>query len=133
MKVAHIITGLEDGGAEAVLYRLCVADNKNSHVVISLQGDGKYGSLLNAAGVIVHYLEMPRGSITFGGILKLVRLLRDIHPDVVQTWMYHADLIVGLVARAVGVRARATALASLPVAHSHGLKPMIDARCQTLY
>lgn len=104
MTVAHIITGLDDGGAEAVLYRLCVADSKNSHVVISLLGDGKYGPLLSASGVNVHCLEMPRGSITFGGILKLIRLLREIRPDVVQTWMYHADLLGGLAARAVGIR-----------------------------
>lgn len=104
MIVAHIITGLEDGGAEAVLYRLCLADKKNMHVVISLQGQAKYGSLLNKAGITVHCLDMPRGKLTLSGIWKLARVLRQLHPNVVQTWMYHADLIGGLVARFVGIR-----------------------------
>ena len=47
MKVLHIITGLEDGGAEAVLYGLCTEDTKNKHIVVSLKGEGKYGKLLN--------------------------------------------------------------------------------------
>lgn len=103
--VAHIVTGLDDGGAEGVLYRLCVNDKSNRHVVISMMGSGKYGPLLEAEGVEVVQLDMPQGKITFKGLLRLWKTLRRIRPDVVQTWLYHADLIGGVVSRLAGVRA----------------------------
>ena len=46
MKILHIITGLNDGGAEAILYRLCKFNKSQSHHVISLSGPGKYGDKL---------------------------------------------------------------------------------------
>lgn len=104
MNVVHIITDLNDGGAEAVLYRLCLADEQNTRVVITLQDEGKYGPLLEMADITVYCLGMQRGKITLKGVLKLAQLLRELRPDVVQTWMYHADLIGGVVARAVGIR-----------------------------
>ncbi len=103
MIVAHIITSLDDGGAEAVLYRLCHVDSENSHIVICLQGEGKYGPLLESDGVTVYCLDMPRGSLTLRGVIKLYRLLRQIKPNAVQTWMYHADLVGGIVARFAGI------------------------------
>ena len=42
MKILNIIAGLNDGGAEAVLYRLCVHDSNYKHIVISLMNEGKY-------------------------------------------------------------------------------------------
>lgn len=98
MKVMHIITGLGDGGAEAVLHRLIAHDPCNTHCVVSLGGEGKYGPLLRRLGVGVIALDMPRGHVTWSGLVKLWRALRVQKPRVVQTWMYHADFLGGLLA-----------------------------------
>lgn len=104
MKIVHIITGLNNGGAEGVLYRLCKFDTECEHVVISMMGEGKYGSLLKNAGITVHYLNMAQGAVSLLSLCKLHRLLLLHKPDAVQTWMYHADLIGGLVARIAGIK-----------------------------
>ena len=103
-KVLHIITGLDDGGAEAALYRLCVCNSQYSQVVFSLTDKGKYGDLLKDAGIDVYCLKLPKGRLSWQGLFRLWQLIRRIKPDVVQTWMYHADLIGGLVARIAGIR-----------------------------
>jgi glycosyltransferase involved in cell wall biosynthesis len=104
LKVLHIITGLNDGGAEGALYRLCLQNKDNRHTVVSLMDKGKYGPLLQAAGVSVHCLEMPQGKPTLVGMWRLWGLMRQHKPDAVQTWLYHADLLGGLVARLAGLR-----------------------------
>ncbi|AZY51465.1 glycosyltransferase family 4 protein [Bordetella avium] len=106
MRIVHIITGLGQGGAEAVLYRLATyAETTTRHVVISLTDEGVYGARLRAAGIKVHALGMARGRVTLGGLMALRALLRKEAPDAVQTWMYHADLIGGLAARLAGIKA----------------------------
>lgn len=103
LKICHVITGLTDGGAEAVLYRLCTHDDQAKHVVISLLDSGKYRPMLEAAGIEVYGLGMKPGRLSVKGLVKLWRLLRSKQPDVVQTWMYHADFIGGIVARLAGI------------------------------
>ena len=102
--ICHIITGLNDGGAEAVLYRLCERDQNLRHVVISLTGEGKYGPLLRKAGIEVHCLDLPAGRLRIKALWHLWRLLRKMKPTIVQTWMYHADFVGGLVSRLAGVK-----------------------------
>mgnify|MGYP001420301449 FL=1 len=53
MKVLHIITSLSDGGAEAVLYRMCKFDKSNTHTVISLMNEQKYVPMLKKIGINV--------------------------------------------------------------------------------
>jgi len=104
MKVLHIITGLSNGGAEAVLYRLCKYDKPTRHIVVSLTSEGKYGSLLKVEGVDVFCLNLTPGKFSISALWRLFQFIRKQKPDIVQTWMYHADLIGGIVARLAGVK-----------------------------
>lgn len=106
LHIVHIITGLGQGGAETVLHRLVTAPNLNTHhTVVSMGSEGVFGPRLREAGIQVVALNMPAGRLTWQGLRQLYRFLKTERPDVVQTWMYHADLIGGVVARCAGVRA----------------------------
>jgi len=100
MKIIHIITSLGDGGAEHTLYKICKYDNNSNHVVISLKGEGKYYALLKKLGIKVYCLNMSFLSINKFFYLK--NLLISLNPDVVQTWLVHADFIGGIAARFAG-------------------------------
>jgi len=106
LHVVHIISGLGQGGAETVLHRLVTAPGQvDRHTVVSMTDAGVFGPRLQAAGIDVVALGMPSGRLSPGGLWRLYRLLRQTKPDVVQTWMYHADLVGGVIARLAGVRA----------------------------
>ncbi len=102
MKILHIIAGLNQGGAEGTLCRLIQSDSTHQHCVISLLDEGVHGAALHANGVPVYTIGMHRGRPSLKGFLKLVRTIKSIQPDIVQTWMCHADLLGGLAARIVG-------------------------------
>lgn len=106
MKILHIITDLNNGGAEASLYRLTKADLRgaNQHLVVSLMNRGIYADRLEKNGITVICLNMPRGRLTMRGLFMLYRQIKQAKPDIVQTWMYHADLIGGIVARLAGIK-----------------------------
>lgn len=101
MKVLHIITGLGDGGAEHVLFKICKYDKINKHFVISLKGPGKYYPLLYKIGVKVYCLDLKFFSIF--KFIFLIRLIRSLKPDIVQTWLVHADFVGGIAARLAGI------------------------------
>jgi len=106
LHVVHVISGLGQGGAETVLYRLVTAPGQaNRNTVVSLTGEGVLGPRLRQAGIPVVALGMKPGLPALAGLRALYRCLRGQSPDVVQTWMYHADLIGGVAARLAGIRA----------------------------
>jgi len=99
MKVLHVITGLDVGGAETMLHRLATNMDPVRFLprVVSLIEPGPMGAKLTRAGVPVDCLGMRRGVPSPTALFRLVRIMRDWKPDLVQTWLYHADLI-GLLA-----------------------------------
>lgn len=72
--------------------------------VISLRSKGEVGPGIANLGIPVLELGMKPGLPNPLKLLALVNHLRRIKPDVVQTWMYHADLLGGLAAQLAGCR-----------------------------
>lgn len=103
LRVTHVITGLGAGGAETALYRLVSATRARlDHDVVSLTGPGHFGPRLLAEGVPVTCLNMRPGAPDPLALVRLIRHLRARRPGVVQSWMYHANLLAGLAAVAAG-------------------------------
>ncbi|MDO5667109.1 MAG: glycosyltransferase [Alcaligenaceae bacterium] len=105
LTVVHLISGLGHGGAETVLYRLVAHAHKDKHIVLSMQDEGVMGDSLREAGVELHCLNMPAGKMSPADFWRLRNKLKQLAPDVVQCWMYHADIVGGLAARLAGIKA----------------------------
>lgn len=104
MHVLHVITSLYAGGAQSALFRLCISDKKNKHTVVTMIGGGELEAKLEAKGISVQSMGLSRKGGFFKGANTLWKLLKKNQPDLVQTWMYHPDLIGGLCARLAGIR-----------------------------
>ena len=104
-RVLHIITSLSTGGAEHMLARLVQGLNREfDQQVISLTSLGPVAALLNRDGVETTSLNLATGFPNPLAIFRLATMIRAFRPDVVQTWMYHADLLGGLAARLAGFK-----------------------------
>ncbi len=107
--VLHVITGLGQGGAESMLHKLVAAarraDPSVAHAVVSLGDIGVVGARMLDEGIPVISLGMRGAASVPRALRALSRRIRQL-PDasVVQTWMYHADLVGGLAARLAGQR-----------------------------
>lgn len=73
--------------------------------VISLTTLGEIGPRIAALGIPVEAMGMKPGLPSPMGFLRLMRMIRRVKPDVVHTWLYHADLLGGLAARLAGISA----------------------------
>jgi glycosyltransferase involved in cell wall biosynthesis len=107
VKILHVIVGLNAGGAENVLRRLIESHRSSPeflHSVVSLTDLGELGSALIAEGIDVQVMGMRGMTSVPSVMLKLTKLIRRRQPDLVQTWMYHADLMGGVAARLAGNR-----------------------------
>lgn len=107
VKVIHVIAGLKKvGGAELMLKRLIETQNGGSefeHSIISLSDLGEFGQGLIEAGISVDVLGMTSMRDMPRVLLRLIGIFRERRPDIVQTWMYHSDLLGGLAARMAGI------------------------------
>lgn len=104
ISITNVITDLRTGGAEMMLLKLAtsLSDRDFDVRVISLEPADNLVEKFHALGIPVQFLDMRRD---LGDLFRFVRLifwLREHKADLVQTWMYHGDLIGGLAAKLAG-------------------------------
>ncbi len=110
-RIMHVITGLDMGGAEKILTDLTIANHNTgeSPILVSLlPGGARYNSLVKV-GVEVKEVGLVRGRPSMRGLFRLAKVIRSKKPDVIQSWMYHADLC-SLIALVLSGRWRQTRL-----------------------
>jgi glycosyltransferase involved in cell wall biosynthesis len=94
--VVHLITTLTQGGAERVLSEVVPSPDEQRgerHVVVALAGGGMFADLLVARGVEVRSLGMRPGRDLVRGLRGLRAIERELTPELVVSWMYHACLV----------------------------------------
>ena len=101
MKIAHIITSLDDGGAEHTLFKICKYENRNEHLVISLKDSGKYYKPIKNLGIKIFCLNFSKWSIF--KFFHLIKILKQTKPDVLQTWLVHSDFIGSFAGKLAGI------------------------------
>ena len=94
IRIAHVISGLETGGAELFLERLVhlLKGGEFEHHVVSMRTVGPGGERLRQSGVRVDALQSRMSLALPIGLFKLGRLLRSSRPDLVQGWLYHGNM-----------------------------------------
>jgi len=103
VRLLFVTAGLGRGGAEWFLVRLVarLASRGHTCAVASLGSNGPLAEELAASGIPVS--ELGRGVVSPSW--RLARFARAFRPDVVQGWMYRANLAACLAARAPRSRA----------------------------
>ena len=83
-----------------MLTRIAMYDfgSETRQIVVSLTEEDVHATTLRDAELEVHSMGMPRGRPTWSGVSQLTKTIRRFRPDVMMTWMYHADLLGTLAA-----------------------------------
>lgn len=124
IKVMHVITTLGPAGAETTLCRIASSmdSSRFENEIVSLTGILDLAEKMKGLGVQVRSLRMKKSVPNPLLVMRLARWIRTSKPDVIHTWMYHANLVGALAARLAG---------DVPVVwaiHHNSIDPRVDKR-----
>ena len=90
LRVLHIIPSLEQGGAESLLASLVqeTSDRIDNRVLTLTASNNFFG--LDPRLIVEN--QLPHGKLNPAIIRQLRTAVKELEPDVVHAWMYHANL-----------------------------------------
>jgi glycosyltransferase involved in cell wall biosynthesis/uncharacterized membrane protein YbhN (UPF0104 family) len=107
IKVLHMISSLNQGGAETMLLNLVRLKSSDVEArVVSLLSHGVFATKVRETGTELTELNFGKYFPNLIGFGRLVYLICRFKPDVIQGWMYHADLAALIALYASGRRRR---------------------------
>ena len=102
--VLHVISGLGLGGAEKML--LWSARHHDRDLVrmgvVSLMSDGDLAGEVRRTGVRVYELGQRRGRLSLSSFQRLMKIIREFRPRILQGHMYHSNILVRLAGSITG-------------------------------
>ena len=104
-RILHVIVGLGSGGAEAMLTKLVARLDRDRFepVVVSMTDRGVFGDAIEAEGTEILTLGIRRGVPDPRILSRFLGVLRATRPDLIQSWMYHGDVLAALAGRMVKI------------------------------
>jgi glycosyltransferase involved in cell wall biosynthesis len=98
IKILHLITDLDSGGAQMMLFKLLSAMDRNlfTNQVVSMTDIGGIGEKIEKLDLPVKSLGMRKGFPSWKAYNRFSKIIREEQPNIIQTWMYHADLLGAL-------------------------------------
>jgi len=95
VKIVHVITTLEAGGAQRMLYKLAVNSRQPTweYAVVTLSGGGVMERYFREHDIPVYSLGMRQGVPSIGALNKMNQFFREWQPDLIQGWMYHSNVL----------------------------------------
>ena len=106
IKVLHLITSLEVGGAQhGMMLGLPRFDSdRYDHIVCSIMDRMQMAQQFRSAGIEVRTLGLSRKT-DVSVALRLRSLLKELRPDVLHTYLLHANVLGRIIGRLTGVPA----------------------------
>ncbi|MCZ6651538.1 MAG: glycosyltransferase [Planctomycetota bacterium] len=103
-RILYVITDLEIGGVPLHLCRLATSMHELGHVVrvVSLSPPGPVSKMIAQAGVEVGSCD-ARSAAGIGALLRLRREIVQFQPEIIHSFLFHANIACRLTAPLAGV------------------------------
>ena len=125
MRILHLIPSLAGGGAERqIAYLASGQRERGCEVHVGIFRDGINRERLERAGAVIHEI-LSTGNYDPRLVLRTMRLIRNVRPAIVQTWLTQMDVIGGaasIVTRTPWVISERSSAANYPRNAKHRLR-----------
>lgn len=104
IRIAHVITGLDIGGAENMLLNMLKTYDVERYtpVVVSLTGRGKLYGAFTELGIEVSCFDFKQKN-PFMEFFRMLMFLKRSRIDILQTWLYHGDFFGGIAGKMLNI------------------------------
>ncbi|HON56554.1 MAG TPA: glycosyltransferase, partial [bacterium] len=105
IKILHLTTDSKIGGTEKMLITLAENYDRNKFemIFVTLIGDGELLNELIMRGCKAYSINM-RSKLEIYKILRLYKILKNEKPDILNTYLFHADQLGRILGKIAGIK-----------------------------
>jgi len=91
-KILHIIQSLDSGGCENMMLRRLPLLNEFDQEIVTLRKEGELADSFREKGIKVINIGQ-KNFLDIGSFVRIFREVKRINPDVIVTYLFHADVV----------------------------------------